>query len=179
MSDPVSLAADAAVAAIEAGPPVTATAKTIAAAAGVATANSMTIEIFGYHFNLIAIMITVILAMVMILFYKIQKSQKLDFADMITKDGRAVSLTKVLQLIGGLTATWVMIKLTLTGGLTEALFGLYLTYVGAIEAYSKFVAAKYGYQEKSVKDAAIEAGDATDTSADTPDPSPQKQTNTK
>ena len=45
-----------------------------------------------------------------------------------------------------------MVKLTLTNTLTEGVFGLYLAYVGAIEGYSKFVAAKYGYEEKSVKD---------------------------
>lgn len=123
------------------------------AVAAVMTANSMTFDFFGFSINLIAVLIVFIIACILTLFYRIQKSKKLDFADMITKDGRAVSLTKVLQLIGGLTATWVMIKLTLTGGLTEALFGLYLTYVGAIEGYSKFVAAKYNYKEKSVKDA--------------------------
>jgi hypothetical protein len=126
------------------------------AVAAAMTANSMTVDFFGFSINLIAVLIVFIIACILTLFYRIQKSQKLDFADMITKDGRAVSLTKVLQLIGGLTATWVMIKLTLTGGLTEALFGLYLTYVGAIEGYSKFVAAKYNYTEKSVKDATEE-----------------------
>ncbi len=115
--------------------------------------SSMVIDVFGYHFNLMALMLVGIGIGFLFLFYRIQASQKLDFADMITKDGRAVALTKVLQLVGGVTSTWIMIKLTLTGGLTEALFGLYLTYVGAIEGYSKFVAAKYGYTEKSVKDA--------------------------
>ena len=118
------------------------------------TSSAATVVFFGYTFNMMAIMIALVLALVLFLFYRIQKDEKLDFADMITKDGRAVSLTKVLQLVGGITATWIMIKLTLTGGLTEALFGLYLTYVGAIEGYSKFVAAKYNYTEKSVKDAA-------------------------
>lgn len=117
---------------------------------------SMTIEAFGYHLNLMGASFVVIGLLLIGLFYRIQQSQKLDFADMITKDGRAVSLTKVLQLIGGITATWVMVKLTLTGGLTEALFGLYLTYVGAIEGYSKYVAARYGYKETSVKDAKAE-----------------------
>jgi hypothetical protein len=88
-----------------------------------------------------------------LIFYRIQKSKRLDFADMLTKNGKTVSLTKVLQLIGGITATWVIVKMTLTGSLTESIFGLYLTYVGAIEGYSKFVAAKYGYNEKSIKDA--------------------------
>ena len=88
----------------------------------------------------------------LVLFYRIQKSQKLDFADMITKNGKSVSLTKVLQLIGGLTATWIMVKLTMNDKLTESILGVYLAYVGGIEGYSKYVAAKYGYDEKSVKD---------------------------
>lgn len=127
-----------------------------AASAAIQTGNSLsgTITLFGFTFNMMGIAIALMLLAILFLFYRIQKSEKLDFADMITKDGRAVSLTKILQLVGGVTATWIMIKLTLTGGLTEALFGLYLTYVGAIEGYSKFVAAKYNYNEKSVKDAA-------------------------
>lgn len=103
---------------------------------------------------------------VLFLFWRIQRTEKLDFADMITKDGRSVSLTKILQLVGGITATWIVIKLTLTGTLTEAVFGLYLTYVGAIEGYSKFVAAKYNYNEKSVKDAQPDAQPLPDTKSE-------------
>jgi hypothetical protein len=114
------------------------------------------VTIAGWEFNGMAIALLVAVLGILFLFYRIHKSGTLDFADMITKDGRSVSLTKILQLIGGLTSTWIMVKLTLTGGLTEALFGLYLTYVGAIEGYSKFVAAKYGYKEGSVKDATKE-----------------------
>ncbi len=113
--------------------------------------SSAIVNVFGYNINASGAMIVVILLGILFLFWRIQRSDKLDFADMITKDGQAVSLTKILQLVGGITATWIMIKLTITGGLTEALFGLYLTYVGAIEGYSKFVAAKYNYCEKSVK----------------------------
>ncbi len=116
------------------------------------TSTSMIFNFMGYEINLMAVSVALLIIGVLILFWRIQRTEKLDFADMITKDGRAVSLTKVLQLVGGITATWIMIKLTLTGGLTEALFGLYLTYVGAIEGYSKFVAAKYNYSEKSVRD---------------------------
>lgn len=128
-----------------------------AASAPVSASKAAVIDLFGYSFNMPGIAIIVAILGILFLFYRIQKSQKLDFADMITKDGKAVSLTKILQLVGGLTSTWIMIKLTLTGGLTEALFGLYLTYVGAIEGYSKFVAAKYNYKETSVKDAAANA----------------------
>lgn len=132
---------------------------TTSASAAVQQAASMTADIFGMQVNLMGLAVALVIAGILFLFYRIQKSDKLDFADMITKDGKAVSLTKVLQLIGGMSATWVIIKLTLTGGLTEAIFGLYLTYVGAIEGYSKFVAAKYGYKESSVKDAQAEGAD--------------------
>lgn len=112
---------------------------------------AMIVSIYGYEINLMAVSILILLLGVLFLFWRIQRSEKLDFADMITKNGKSVSLTKVLQLVGGLTATWIMIKLTLTGGLSESLFGIYLTYVGGVEAYSKFVSAKYGYSEKSVR----------------------------
>lgn len=102
--------------------------------------------------NLMGLAMLALVFGLLFLFYRIQKSEKLDFADMITKNGKSVSLTKVLQLVGGVGSTWIMIKLTLTGGLTEGMFGVYLAYVGAIEGYSKFVAAKYNYDEKSVKD---------------------------
>lgn len=113
---------------------------------------SMVLNVLGYDVNLGTLSVLLIIFGVLYLFWRIQRTEKLDFADTITKDGRSVSLTKVLQLVGGVTATWIMIKLTLTGGLTEALFGLYLTYVGAIEGYSKFVSAKYNYTETSVRD---------------------------
>jgi hypothetical protein len=118
-----------------------------------AAAAAASISVFGFTINAPTLMIFVILAVVFFMCYRIQRNGTLDFSDMFTKDGRSVSLTKVLQFVGGVTATWIMIKLTITGGLTESLFGLYLAYVGAIEGYSKFVAAKYGYNEKSVKDA--------------------------
>jgi hypothetical protein len=126
--------------------------------------SSMVIEIFGIHFNLMGLTVAFVCLGLLIIFYRIQSSGKLDFADMITKDGRVVSLTKVLQFIGGITSTWIMIKLTLTGGLSEGLFGLYLAYVGAIEGYSKYVAAKYNYKETSIKDAASLNTTTEDTS---------------
>lgn len=128
-----------------------------------AAQSALVFDIFGYQLNFGLIVIVLALLGILLLFYRIQKSQKLDFADMITKDGRSVSLTKILQLLGGVTATWVIIKLTMTAGMTEGLLGVYLAYVGAVEGYSKYVSAKYGYSEKSVKDAkALAAPESTD-----------------
>jgi hypothetical protein len=140
-----------------------------ASASAPLTSSSVLIELFGYQINFGLVMITVLMFGIFMLFWRIQRAEKLDFADMITKDGRTVSLTKVLQLLGGATATWVIIKLTLAGAITESLLGVYLTYVGAIEGYSKYVAAKHGYKEVSVKDATgSDAVDAADPSLKPP-----------
>lgn len=112
----------------------------------------VTLNLFGFEFNIMALAMALTALGILFLFWRIQTTNKLDFADMITKDGRAVSLTKILQLVGGITATWIMVKLTLTGGLTEAVLGIYLAYVGGIEGYSKFISAKYKYNETSVRD---------------------------
>lgn len=115
--------------------------------------SALILNVFGYQLNIAAIAILTMFLGIIISFYKIQRSEKLDFTDMFTKDGRSVSLTKVLQLVGGITATWVIVKMTLTDSMSESLFMVYLTYVGATEGFSKFVAAKFNYQEKSVRDA--------------------------
>lgn len=95
-----------------------------------------------------------IFSMAMILFYlwRVQASGKLDLVDMVTKNGTSVSLTKVLQLLGGVTATWVIMNLTMSNELSESIFGLYLAYIGGVEGYSKFLAARYQYEEKSVRE---------------------------
>lgn len=102
--------------------------------------------------SLATLTLYVMLGIIFMLFWRIQQSKKLDFADMLTKNGKSVSLTKVLQLIGGITSTWVIINLALSNALPESIFGLYLAYVGSIEAYSKFIAARYNYSETSVND---------------------------
>ena len=74
-----------------------------------------------------------------------QKRGKLDWRDLITRSGsNKVSLSKLLQLVGGITATWVIVKTTVSQtGISWELFTAYLAYVGSVEAYSKFVMARY------------------------------------
>jgi hypothetical protein len=112
---------------------------------------AMIITAFGFSINLISLLIILLIIGLVVLFIRIQLTDRLDFADMLTKNGKTVSLTKVLQLLGGTTATWVIIKLASTGTLGVEMFGVYLAYVGSIEGWSKFVSAKYGYKETSGK----------------------------
>lgn len=136
-------------------------------------ASNLTIPLFGYDINLMAVSFALMVLGILFLFWRIQRTEKLDFADMITKDGRSVSLTKVLQLVGGLTATWIMIKLTLTGDVNEMILGVYLAYVGGVEGYSKFVAAKYNYREASVRQ--TERSPTIDHASDDPSLRPPKE----
>jgi hypothetical protein len=65
---------------------------------------------------------------------------------MLTRDGTKVSATKVLQLVGGVVGTWIIVQVTLRGELTWDLFAIYLSYVASIDGFSKFIMAKYGAQ---------------------------------
>lgn len=77
--------------------------------------------------------------------WKESREENLDWRDLITSKGtNKVSLTKMLQLVGGVTGTWIMVYITLHAQLTAEIFFTYLAYVGAIDGWSKFVSAKYG-----------------------------------
>lgn len=87
---------------------------------------------------------TFALFIIFMLWYETYK-QTLDWRDLITNPAtNRVSLTKILQLVGGVVGTWIMVIVTLHDKLTGDLFFTYLAYVGAIEGWSKFITAKYG-----------------------------------
>lgn len=95
--------------------------------------------------NAYALLIGLCIAYIVYLMWSAYKTGKVEWTDLITSKGTSkVSLTKFLQLVGGATGTWIMIHTTMHGNLTEELFFVYLTYVGAIEGWSKFVSARWG-----------------------------------
>lgn len=65
---------------------------------------------------------------------------------------KTASVTKILQLTGGVAATFVVVKLTLTNSLTWDIFVTYLAYVASIDGFSKYLMARYGVQKKDDKD---------------------------
>ena len=140
-----------------------ATAAEIATSAQTAVNNSnaMILNLWGYQLNLMSVLILGLIFGLFYLFYSIQKSQRLDFADMFTKDGRKVSSTKVLQFIAGIASTWFIIKTGLQGTLSAELFLIYLAFMASVEGFSKFVSAKYNYSETSVRDASDNKLEAT------------------
>lgn len=94
--------------------------------------------------NIFAFVIFILFVSFLVAFWRAQRKQNLQWTDLITKIGsNSVSLTKMLQLIGGIVATWIMVKMTVQEKLTWEIFGLYLAYVASIEGYSKYISAKY------------------------------------
>lgn len=116
--------------------------------------SALILNIFNYQINLASVLIVLCIFGIVYTFWKIQSTKRLDFADMLTKDGSKVSSTKVLQLVGGIVASWVIIKTGSTGALSIEMFAIYLAYVGSIEGWSKFISAKYNYSETSIKEKA-------------------------
>jgi hypothetical protein len=104
---------------------------------------SSTVYLFGHAFNVYAMLIGLMFAMFLFMIYKAHKADKLDWTDMIANNG-TVSTTKVLQLIGGFTGTFVVVKLAMAAALNWDMFSIYLAYVASIDGYSKFIGAKYG-----------------------------------
>lgn len=102
------------------------------------------IELFGYTFNVPAIAISLFFIVLVYGLFSSSRKKELDWKDMLTRDGNKVSTTKLLQLMGGVVGTWVIIKLTLNKELTAELFVIYLTYVASIDGYSKWILARYG-----------------------------------
>jgi hypothetical protein len=102
------------------------------------------ISIFGASINIYAAVLILFFAIFLIALWRAQKAKKLDWLDMLTRDGTKVSTTKVLQLVGGVVATWIITKVTIQGELTWDLFAIYLAYVASIDGFSKLIMAKYG-----------------------------------
>lgn len=64
-------------------------------------------------------------------------------ADLITRDGKHLSTTKILQLVGGIVGTFIVIKMTITGTMTWDIFAIYLAYAASVDGFTKVVNARY------------------------------------
>lgn len=141
--------------------------------------SAMIISLYGYQINLATVLIVFMIIALVMFMRKVQRDTNLDFADMVTSDGKKVSLSKFIQLIGGLSVTWFILRQGLDNKLSEGMFGLYLTFIASVEGFAKFMTAKYGYQEgtitshpsndeanKSLADAAASAATAENAARD-------------
>ena len=94
------------------------------------------VTLFGVTFNIYAAILIVIFTVFLIAIYRAQRAHRFDWMDMITRDGTKISATKILQLVGGIVVTFIVIKLTLQGQLDWDIFAIYLGYVASIDGFS-------------------------------------------
>ena len=107
----------------------------------------------GANFLLIAFSLLITLIVVGIWFASRNPYCKFDWTDLILDPiTRKASLTRVLQLIGGLTGTFVIVWHTLKLNLTAEMFAIYLAALGVSEGFSKWVQLKYKVKEESTED---------------------------
>ena len=102
------------------------------------------VTVLGMTFNIYGVILLVLGIIFLFALWNAHKKKGLDWTDMITRDGTKVSTTKILQLVGGVVGTWIIIQVTLSGLLTWDLFAIYLAYVASIDGFSKLIMARYG-----------------------------------
>lgn len=105
------------------------------------------VSILGVEFNVYGAVIVLCASIFFLVLYRAVKSKRLDWCDLITRDGKKVSATKILQMVGGFVATWIVVKMTLQRTLSWDIFAIYLAYVASIDGFAKVVAAKYGLKD--------------------------------
>lgn len=115
-----------------------------AALAAIEIQKASMVEIAGYSVNIWGLILTVFFGVFLIALWRAQNARKLDWLDLLTRDGTKVSMTKILQMVGGVVGTWIIVKITLQGALTWDLFAIYLGYVASVDGFSKLIMAKYG-----------------------------------
>lgn len=109
--------------------------------------STITITLFGISFNIFGL---ILLALGLLFFYGMwtaHRNKNLIWTDLITRDGQTVSTTKILQLVGGVVGTWIVVQVTLGGSLTWDIFAIYLAYVASVDGFSKLLIAKYGSEK--------------------------------
>lgn len=108
------------------------------------------LQVLFKDLDLMSLVIVLMFISFIVMFWKAQANNKLNWIDLIRKPGTTViSLTKLIQLLGAMVATWIMVKLAMADKMTWDIFAIYLAYAGSIEGYSKFITAKYGLPSSS------------------------------
>jgi hypothetical protein len=134
----------------------------------------------GFSFNVYGAILIALIFVFFFLMWKEHRKNRLDWTDMITRDGRKISSTKIMQLVGGVVGTWIVVKTTLNEKLTWDLFAIYLAYVASADGFSKFITARYsgggygggGYQRSRNEDSEDDQDEQRPScGAKTPDPS--------
>lgn len=91
----------------------------------------------------VIIAVFILLVLVSILRAHISGKNEVSLLDLVTRDGK-LSTTAILQLVGGVVGTWIIVKIAANGQMTWDLMSVYLAYVASVDGFSKVVSARYG-----------------------------------
>lgn len=113
------------------------------------------VTLFGVTFNIYAAIIVALVILIMWAMVRANKDpeNQFEWSHLVTDVDQATgkikaSATKILQLVGGITGTFIVIKLTLQNNISFDIFGVYLAYVASIDGFSKFMTARYGVRRE-------------------------------
>jgi len=87
----------------------------------------------------------ILLCLGVILMFKAQKDKKHKFNifDYFLDENGKTSTSKTLQIVAGITSTWIVVKMTIMGTLTYEILGLYMAAFGIAEGWSKYNNLKF------------------------------------
>lgn len=89
-----------------------------------------------------AYLILIILALALLIKISRDKSSKFNLISIVSNPDGSASLTRILQLTAGITATWVIINYTINLKLGVEMFAVYLAAMGISEGFTKYLQSK-------------------------------------
>jgi hypothetical protein len=104
---------------------------------------------WGHSFNIYAAIVLILFGLFLFALWRARKDDRIDWIDTITTTDQCTgktqaSVPKILQIVGGLTGTFCVVKMAILGSLTWDIFAVYLAYVASIDGFTRFLLAKYG-----------------------------------
>jgi hypothetical protein len=87
-------------------------------------------------------LIAIVLLVIVLIKMSVSTSNKFHLIDTVSNTDGSASLTRMLQLIAGVTGTWVILQATAGKWLTVDIFGVYLAAMGISEGFTKWVNSK-------------------------------------
>lgn len=129
----------------------------VAASVVGAQAQASPIAVSEFRVDLVQFSVSALVLTLIGLFWRASKDG-LSCLDLITDKGSGkISLTKVLNLVGGVVGVWTVMRMAIDRTLTTEIFGLFLLYCAGTHGFSTYLSAKYGPGEAPKPAAAEEA----------------------
>jgi hypothetical protein len=93
--------------------------------------------------NMLTLSVLALLALLAALFWQAAK-RGLSCLDLITdKSSGRMSLTKVMNLFGGIVGAWVVMRMAIDKSLDWDVFAIYLAYCASTHGFSTWLSARY------------------------------------